>query len=208
MTHKNRPQLLPLPVGWMVRTWKTLNKLNHLTFCICKGQEGKSFTSLASLNSLKLRVRACLMWWPWRSCALCSRWICFLRWICGILASGADQCVFVSCNPLDRSWPWGSNQTSVRPPAQTKLEPNSSSFSILWATSSTSSCSFPVCSLHLFGPPHPRPQKLCPLWSVNISSSSLACCSWALKSLKISSLKWLSALRTTRESRVPLLICH
>lgn len=46
------------------------------------------------------------MWWPsWEFCALCSRWICFFRWLCGILTSRADHCVFMFCNALDRSWP-------------------------------------------------------------------------------------------------------
>ena len=48
-------------------------------------------------------------------------------------------------------------------------------------------------------PPLPSPPlhpwKLCPLWLVNISSSSLACCYWAPK--KISSLRWLSACYMT-----------
>lgn len=98
-------------------------------------------------------------------------------------------------------------RSSVCPQVKIKLEPNWSLMNILWATSSTSSCNFPVCSLHLSGP-HPS-RKLCcfdqwtrlpRLWLATHGS---------LKSLKVSFLlKWLSALHTTTcESRVSFLIC-
>lgn len=58
------------------------------------------------------------MSWPsWRFCALCSRWICLRRWICGILQ--LISLIFLCLvNPLDRSWPSGSNQTFGLPPLQ------------------------------------------------------------------------------------------